>query len=157
MTGKIPQRRDDLRQARSQRGPQGRTLGAIGKGGDGPSPLGFDIAWNNVCKKSPNLLATLFPLPALCLKQCRRWVQPWAGTGGFPGAIRPKKECIKSCETCFAKNVLNFVIRVQEWHEFVTPKFYGPLAIWPWLKISPQTSLNVIYCLIITAWQWLMS
>ena len=33
------------------------------------------------------------------------------------------------------------------------PKFYGPLAIWPWLRISPQSSLNVIYCLIITAWQ----
>ena len=39
---------------------------------------------------------------------------------------------------------------------FFSPKFYGPLAIWPWLKISPQSSLNVIY-LIITAWQWLMN
>ena len=29
-------------------------------------------------------------------------------------------------------------------------------VLWPWLKISPQYSLNVIY-LIITAWQWLMS
>ena len=48
------------------------------------------------------------------------------------------------------------MIRVQTWNEFVSPKFYGPLAIWPWLKISPQSSLNVIY-LIITAWQWLMS
>ena len=48
------------------------------------------------------------------------------------------------------------MIRVQEWNEFVSPKFYGPLAIWPWLKINPQSSLNVI-CLIITAWQWLMS
>ena len=46
--------------------------------------------------------------------------------------------------------------RVQAWNEFVFPKFYGPLAIWPWLKINPQSSLNVIY-LIITAWQWLMS
>ena len=46
--------------------------------------------------------------------------------------------------------------RVQAWNEFVSPKFYGPLTIWPWLKISPQTSSNVIY-LIITAWQWLMS
>ena len=27
----------------------------------------------------------------------------------------------------------------------------------PWLKISLQSSLNVIYCLIFTAWQWLMS
>ena len=31
---------------------------------------------------------------------------PCTGKGGFPGAIRPKKECIKSCETCFA-NTLN--------------------------------------------------
>ena len=44
MTGKILQKRDDLRQAQSQRGPQGRTWGAIGKGGDGPLTLGFDIA-----------------------------------------------------------------------------------------------------------------
>ena len=49
------------------------------------------------------------------------------------------------------------MIRVQAWNKFVSPKFYGPLAIWPWLKINPQSSLNVIYCLIITAWQWLMS
>ena len=48
------------------------------------------------------------------------------------------------------------MIRVQAWNEFVSPRFYGPLAIWPWLKTSPQSSLNVIY-LIITAWQWLMS
>ena len=49
------------------------------------------------------------------------------------------------------------MIRVQVWNEFVSPKFYGPLAIWPWLWISPHSSLNVIYCLIITAWQCLMS
>ena len=36
-------------------------------------------------------------------------------------------------------------------------KFYSPLANWPWLRISPQSSLCVIYCLILTAWQWLMS
>ena len=36
------------------------------------------------------------------------------------------------------------------------PKFYGPLAIWPWLWISPHSSLNIC-SLIITAWQWLMS
>ena len=36
------------------------------------------------------------------------------------------------------------------------PKFYGPLANWPWLRISPHGYLNVIYCLIITAWQWWM-
>ena len=48
------------------------------------------------------------------------------------------------------------MIRVQAWNEVVSPKFYGPLTIWSWLKISPQSSLNVIY-LIIIAWQWLMS
>ena len=41
------------------------------------------------------------------------------------------------------------------------PKVLWPFAItlsfWPWLRISPYSSLNVIYCLIITAWQWLMS
>ena len=37
------------------------------------------------------------------------------------------------------------------------PKFYSPLANWPWLRISPQSSLCVIYSLILTAWQWLMS
>ena len=47
------------------------------------------------------------------------------------------------------------MIRVQAWNKLVSPKFYGPLAIWPWLKISPHSSLNVIYCLITTAWQWL--
>ena len=29
-------------------------------------------------------------------------------------------------------------------------------SIWPWLRISPSSSLNVIYSVIITAWQWLM-
>ena len=38
-----------------------------------------------------------------------------------------------------------------------SPKFYSPLANWPWFRISPQSSLYVIYCLILTAWQWLMS
>ena len=37
------------------------------------------------------------------------------------------------------------------------PKFYNPLANRPLLRISPQSSLYVIYCLILTAWQWLMS
>ena len=30
------------------------------------------------------------------------------------GQIRPKKECIKSYETCFAKNVLSFLIRSKQ-------------------------------------------
>ena len=38
-----------------------------------------------------------------------------------------------------------------------SPKFYSPLANWPWLRISLQSSLYVIYYLILTAWQWLMS
>ena len=33
------------------------------------------------------------------------------------------------------------MIRVQAWNEFGSPKFYGPLAIWPWLRISPQRVL----------------
>ena len=37
------------------------------------------------------------------------------------------------------------------------PKFYRPFANWPWLRISPQSSLYVIYCLILAAWHWLMS
>ena len=37
------------------------------------------------------------------------------------------------------------------------PKAYSPLANWPWLRISPQSSLFIIYYLILTAWQWLMS
>ena len=49
------------------------------------------------------------------------------------------------------------MIRVQAWNEFVSPKIYGPLAIWPWLRRSPHSFANVSYCLILTAWQWLMS
>ena len=69
---KFPQGRDDLRQAWSQKGPQGRTWGATEKRGDGSSPLGFDngLSPHSVCKKSPNLLAALLPLPDLSLKQC---------------------------------------------------------------------------------------
>ena len=79
-----------------------------------------------------------------------------AGKGGSLGVIRPKKECIKPCETCFANTlILNDKGPSTKW--VCSPKFYSPLAIWPWLRISPHSSLNVIYCLIITAWQWLMS
>ena len=76
--------------------------------------------------------------------------------GQFPGTIRPKKECIKSCETCFAKNTLNLNNKGPSIKWVCFTKFYGPLATWPWLRISPQSSLNVSYCLIITAWQCLM-
>ena len=65
-----------------------------------------------ICKRSPNLLAAFLPHPDSVLKQCQRGMQPCAGTGrSQQGAIRPKKEFIKSCETCFAKNVLNLNIK----------------------------------------------
>ena len=73
------------------------------------------------------------------------------------GATRSKKECIKSCEICFAKNTLNLNDKGPSIKWVCFPKFCGPLAIWPWLRISPHSSLNVMYCLITTAWQWLMS
>ena len=158
MTGKIPQGRDDLRQAWLQRGPQGRTWGAIEKGRWWTlAPwLWHSLSPHSVCKESPNLLAALLPLPDLSLKQCLRWVRPCAGKGGFTRAIRPKKECVKSYETYFAKTLnLNDKRPSMKW--VCSPKFYGPLANWPWLRISPQSSLNVICCLIISAWQWLMS
>ena len=46
MTDKIPQRRDDLSKTGTVvKGPSGKDSGgAIEKGGDGPSPLSFDIA-----------------------------------------------------------------------------------------------------------------
>ena len=73
-----------------------------------------------------------------------------------PGAIRPKKECIKSCETCFA-NTLNLNDKGPSLKWVCFPKSYSLVANWPWLRISPKSSLFVIYCLIVTAWQWLMS
>ena len=76
--------------------------------------------------------------------------------GRFPGEIRPKKECIKPCETCFA-NTLNLNDKGPRLKWVCFPKSYSPLANWPWLRISPQSSLFVTYCLILTAWQWLMS
>ena len=111
---------------------------------------------HSVCKKSPNFLPALLPLPDLSLKQWQRAVQSCAGKGRFPGEIRPKKECINSCETCFA-NTLNLNDKGPSLKWVCFPKSYSPLANWPWLRISPQSSLLVIYCLILTAWQWLMS
>ena len=121
--GKILQGRDDLTQAWSWRGPQGRTWGALA-----PQLL-HNLSPHSVCKKSPNFL------PALSLKQCRRWVWPCAGKGRFPGAIRPKKEYIKPCETYFA-NTLNINDKDGSMEWVCSPKFYGPLAIWTWLKPS---------------------
>ena len=71
---------------------------------------------------------------------------------GSHRAIRPKKECVKSNETYFA-NTLNLNDKGPSIKWVCSPKFYGPLTIWP----CPQSSLNVIYYLIISAWQWLRS
>ena len=92
---------------------------------------------HSVCKKSPNLLAALLPLTDLSLKQCWRWVRTCAGKGGFPRVIRPKKECIKSCETCSA-NTLNLNDKDPSLKSVPFPKSYSPLANWPWLRISPE-------------------
>ena len=118
--------------------------------------LWHSLSPHSVCKKSPNLLAALLPLLHLSLKQWQGAVQSCAGKGRFPGAIRSKKECIKSCETCFA-NTLNLNDKGPSLKWVCFPKSYSSLANWPWLRISPQSSLYVIYCLILTAWQWLMS
>ena len=89
--------------------------------------------------------------------------------GWYLGAICPEKECIKSCETCFAKNALKLIYTKclgfkQKMNLF--PKVLGPFGITlssrPWLRISPSSSLNFIYqpylpSLIITAWHWLMN
>ena len=88
--------------------------------------LWHSLSPHSVCKKSPNLLTALLPLPDLNLKQWQRWVQSCAGKGRFPGAIRPKKECIKSYETCFA-NALNFLIRVHAWNENFVPQSFMAL------------------------------
>ena len=72
---------------------------------------------------------------------------------GSPRAIRPKKECIKSCETCFANTLnLNDKGPSLKWVCFL--QSYSPLANWPWLRIGPQSSLFVIYCLILTDYDW---
>ena len=138
------------------KGTSGKDLGGYRKMGwwTLTPRLWHRLSPHSVCKKSPNLLAALLPLPDLSLKQCQRWVRPCAGKGRFPRVIRPEKECIKSCETCFA-NSLNLNDKGPNTKWVCFPKFYGPLAIWPWLRISPHSSLNVIYCLILTAWQCL--
>ena len=140
------------------KGPSGKDLGSYGeRGWWALTPwLWHSLSPHSVCRKSPNLLAALLPLPDLSLKQWQRVVQSCAGKGRFPRAIRPKKEYIKSCETYFANTLnLNYKGPSMKWVCF--SKFYSPLANWPWLRISPQSSLYVIYCLILTAWQWLMS
>ena len=141
------------------RGPSGKNLGAIEKGGDGPSPLSFDIAWVLILSVKSLLISWLPASPT--------WLRPetmpevggalWWKRGVFGGQSGLRKECIKSCETCFAKNALNLNDKGPSIKWVCFPKFYGPLALWPWLRISPQNFFNVIYCLILTAWQWLMN
>ena len=158
MMGKIPQGMDDLRQTLSWGGPQGRTWGTMEKGVDEPSPLGFDIAWVLILSARTLLISWLPYFP------CSTWAWNHAGGRcipvlekvGFPGRSGLRK-MHKILHMKPALLIPSFqMIRVQTWNDFVSPKFYGLLAIWPWRKISPQSFLNVIY-LIITAWQWLMS
>ena len=140
------------------KGTSGKDLGGCRKRGWWTlvPRLWHSLSLYSVCMKSPNLLAALLPFPDLNQKQCQRWVRPCAGKGEFPRAIRPKKECIKSYKTYFA-NTLNLNDKGPSMKWVCSPKFYGPLANWPWLRIRPQSPLSVIYCLIISAWQWLMS
>ena len=108
--------------------------------------LWHSLSPHSVCKKSPNLLAALLPLPDLSLKQWQRVVQSCSGKGGFSGEIRPKKECIKPCETCFA-NTLNLNDKGPSLKWICFPKSYSPLA--NWLRISPQSSLlSIVWSLL---------
>ena len=130
--------------------PTGKDLGGYRKRGWWTLAPGLwhSLSPHSVCKKSPNLLAALLPLLDLSLKQCQREVQSCAGKNGFPGAIRPKKEYIKSCETCFA-NTLNLNDKGQSMKWVCFLKSYSPLANWPWLRISPQSSLlSIVWSLL---------
>ena len=103
----------------------------------------------SVCKKSPNLLAALLPLPDLSLKQWQRAVQSCGRKGGFPGVIRPKKEYIKPCETCFA-NTLSLNDKGPSLKRVCFPKSYSPLANWPWLRKALRVlcMLSIIWSLL---------
>ena len=120
--------------------PSGKDLGGYRKRGwwTLAPRLWQSLSPHSVCKKSPNLLAALLPLPDLSLKQWQRAVQPSAGKGRVPGAIRPKKQYIKPCETCFA-NTLNLNDKGPSLKWICFPKSYSPVA--NWLRISPQSSL----------------
>ena len=55
---------------------------------------------------------------------------PCAGKGRFPGEIRPKKECIKSCENCFANTInLNDKGPSLKWACF-------PKVLWPFSHLT---------------------
>ena len=130
--------------------PTGKDLGSYRKKGwwTLAPRLWHSLSPHSVCKKSPNLLAALIHLLDLSLKQCQRQVWPYVGKGRFPGETRPKKECIKSCETCFA-NTLNLNDKGPSLKWVCFPKSYSPLANLPWLRISPQSSLlSIVWSLL---------
>ena len=131
--------------------PSGKDLGGYRKRGWWTlAPwLWCSLGPHSVCKKSPNLLAPLLPLPDLNLKQWQRVVQSCADKGGFPGAIRPKKEYIIPCETCFAKNVLSFLIRVQAWNEFV------PQVLWPFNYLTLTQNKPWVLWMLSIIWSFL--
>ena len=140
------------------RGPSGKDLGCYGERGwwTLAPQLWYGLNPHSVCNKSPNVLAALLPLLDLNLKQCWRWVQPCAEKGGLPGMIRPEKECIKSCETCFA-NTLNLNNKGPSLNEMsLFPKVLWPFSYLTLTLNKPSEFFEFIY-LIITAWQWLMS
>ena len=121
-----------------------------------PHPSALTWPESSFClQKSPNLLAASLPLLNRRLKQSWRWVRPSAGKGEFPEVIRPKKECIKSCETCYA-NTLNLNDKGPSMKWVCFPKVFWSFSYLTLTHNSPQSPLNVI-SLIITAWQWLMS
>ena len=63
MMGKIPEGRNNLRQAQSQRGHQGRTEGIVEEGQKTLTPRFYhNLSPHSICKKSPNLLAAALPL-----------------------------------------------------------------------------------------------
>ena len=118
--------------------------------------LWHSLSPHSVCKKSPNLLAALLPLPDWSLKQCWKWVLPCAGKGELPRSIRPKKECIKSYETYFANTFnLNDKGPCMKWVCF--PKVLWPFNYLTLTQNKPSEFFECYLLLIISAWQWLMS
>ena len=114
------------------------------------SPLSFNIAWVLVLS-ARSLLISWLPYFSC---STYAWNNAEGGCGpvlerAVPRVIRPKKEYLKSHETCFA-NTLNLNDKGPRMKWVCSPKFSGSLAIWPWLRISSQSSLNGFYYLIIS-------
>ena len=137
-------------------GPPGKDLGDYRKRGRWTLTvrLWHSLSPDSICKKSPDLLAALLPPPDLSLKERQRVVQLWAGMGGSLGQSGLRKNAQNPVKPALLRIQFSDKGPSIKWVCF--PKFYGPLAMWPWLRISLHSSLNVICCLIITAWQWLM-